>query len=279
MSLFAVKYLPNHGWVGAKNFDSTFKPSLVLKKSFRNNIERLYVWDSKTKYTEGINEHGICIFSSNIQTKQDPKEAKKHLQKVAEKNIQPRRYYSPDGLRIRKALEATDVNQAIAILKEQQIVGCTVVFDSNICIILESGHTETDHSEQEYISTERILPQSFSEARCRNGVLFPWLGDESFSLESKKRVQLVNSNLMTASEPADVLAAISDKELFSSSKQYKTAYQALLVPEAKKIHVRGIWCDMGVNVNRLNNVGGVTTFEITCMNRLGFSEHIMMKQL
>jgi hypothetical protein len=277
MSLFAVKYIPNYGWVGVKNFYTSFKPSLVIKKSFRHSVERLYFWNNDTKYTEGINEHGVCIFSSNIQTKQDPIEAKKFIKRSEDDIVvQPRRYYDPDGLRIRKALEAKDVTGALAILKEKQITGCTIVFDKNNCAIMESGFRLTNDNREEFICSIQMVSPMTSIVRDQSGVLLPWLGDEAYKHDSKIRMQIVQSNLMLAERPEDVLNAVSDEELLAYGK-YRAAYQGLLVPSELKLYARSLWCNMAVNVNRLNIVGGKTNFEIGCKNRPTFSEFTNLK--
>jgi hypothetical protein len=272
MSLFAVKYLPNHGWVAAKNFDYNFKPSLFVKKSFRKNVERLYVWDNATKYTEGLNEHGVCIFSSNIHTKQNPIESRKLLKNLKNGVVEPRRYYDPSGFSIRKALVAKDVNSAVEILKQRQISGCTVVFNENTCVLMESAFSVNDFGQEEYISSTKTLSPMEVQVRCQN----TFIGNESQKRESDIIVETVKSNLMLADVPNGVLNAISDDEFLISGK-YKTAFQALLIPSEKKLYVRSLWCKMAVNVNRLNTVGGKTIYEIGCSNKLSFSDFLNIK--
>ena len=65
MCVIAAKYFPNKGWVGVKNRDRTYYPSINIRKSMKDGIERLYIWDENTRYTEGLNEHGICILNAS----------------------------------------------------------------------------------------------------------------------------------------------------------------------------------------------------------------------
>jgi len=54
MCIVALKYFTDGGWVGVKNRDRNYKPNIRIRQSFRDDVERLYIWDDKTKYTEGI---------------------------------------------------------------------------------------------------------------------------------------------------------------------------------------------------------------------------------
>ena len=74
MCVIVAKYLEGLGWVGAKNRDRTYKPTITIKKSFRNGVERLLMWDTDTKWTEGVNEYGIAMIGA---ASGNPKQMKK----------------------------------------------------------------------------------------------------------------------------------------------------------------------------------------------------------
>ena len=75
MCVIAVKYLPDIGWIGVKNRDRGYYPEINIRKSNKHGIERCYIWDANTKYTEGVNEHGIGIISASMATISDEKGA------------------------------------------------------------------------------------------------------------------------------------------------------------------------------------------------------------
>ena len=74
MCVIAIRFFKDIGWVGVKNRDRNYRPTVHIKQSFRNNVERLYIWDEKTKYTEGLNEFGVSILSAAVAVKDDEKE-------------------------------------------------------------------------------------------------------------------------------------------------------------------------------------------------------------
>ena len=45
MCVIVAKYLPELGWIGVKNRDRGYYPVINIKKSFKNDIERIYIWD------------------------------------------------------------------------------------------------------------------------------------------------------------------------------------------------------------------------------------------
>ena len=92
MCIVALKHFDDLGWVGVKNRDRNYKPSIMVKQSFSRGIERIYLYDEKTKYTEGMNENGVSILSACTQVKKDEKEGTK---------VNPNSFEgSPDGKKI-----------------------------------------------------------------------------------------------------------------------------------------------------------------------------------
>ena len=288
MSLFVVKYLPQYGFVGAKNFEFTFKPNLILRKSFRWSTERLYVWDNISKYSEGINEHGICVFSSNITSALDSTEGRREATPEQKAKAKAKKYHSPDGLRIRKALSESSVQKTINKLIELQIVGCTVVFDTNMCILMESGFIKDEQSSSEkFVYETRIMNPTDSIVRVNHGILLPWLGysssvpeEKELRRESEHKQKLIEEALFRAQTPIELLDSISSKELLSKGQYSKsrTAFQILLKPSEKTLHARACWCSLAANLNRLNSMTGKTSFEISSPKKMSFMEHLSFKQ-
>lgn len=77
MCVIAVKYFEDIGWVGAKNRDRNYQPKVNIVQSNRTGVQRLYIDDALTRYTEGLNEYGVCILSAALSVKNDEKEAEK----------------------------------------------------------------------------------------------------------------------------------------------------------------------------------------------------------
>ena len=105
MCTIGVKYLDQHGWVGVKNRDRNYKTDVEIVQSNRFGTQRLYIDDKLTRWTEGLNEHGVAIISSSFSVKSDEKEGDKIALKKKHKDKRNRAgYYSSDGKLIRQAL-------------------------------------------------------------------------------------------------------------------------------------------------------------------------------
>ena len=128
MCVLAAKYFDGIGWAAAKCRDRNYLPTVNFRKSYRNDIERLYIWDETTKYTEGLNENGVCIISAALATKADEKE------KAGEDS---RNFYSPDGKKIRDALLEPTVKDAVKRIIKSELNGHTFVFDAHNMYIIE----------------------------------------------------------------------------------------------------------------------------------------------
>ncbi len=102
MCVVAVKYFDGVGFVGAKNRDRNYLPSIQIIQSNRTGVQRLYIDDLKSRYTEGLNEFGLCILSASLSVKSDEKEGDK-VDALQRKRNDPG-FMSPDGKTIRDAL-------------------------------------------------------------------------------------------------------------------------------------------------------------------------------
>ena len=122
MCVIAAKYFEKTGWVGVKNRDRNYKPTVHVRQSYRGGIERMYIWDEKTKYTEGLNEFGVSILSAAVATKKDEQEGFKN----DEQDDVDRPFFSPDGKKIRKALNVTD---------DLSLVDCLIIYPDQNSLI------------------------------------------------------------------------------------------------------------------------------------------------
>jgi hypothetical protein len=281
MCVVCCKYIPEHGWVIAKNRDRNYKPIIRIRKSFRRDIERLYIWDEKTKYTEGVNEFGVGIISASVTVKEDEAEGSKATQGKTTINKKKRTFYSPDGLRIRTALfEKTAVDAARALI-ELEIPGNTIVADADRCFLLEGAFIDTD----EYVYELIEVPKDKIAVRTNHGIFLPWTGYSDSIPEQKEkrkssevRYQKVTKPLRQATTFDEVLESLSSTDdnnpqmnplRFDIKKNaMRTTGQIVIVPKEKTLHYRAIWCETIFDLDKLNTEEEKTFFEAVSTRKL-----------
>lgn len=283
MCVVACTYLKDLGWVIAKNRDRNYKPIVRIRKSFRRDVERLYIWDERTKYTEGINEFGVAIVSASVTVKEDEAEGTQALQNRKDKSIKikNRTYYAPDGLRIRTALFEKTAAEATKKLIELEIPGNTIVADKERCFLLEGAFLDTD----EYVYKLIEVPQDKVAVRTNHGILLPWTGysaDVPEQAESRKssevRYKKVAEGLRTAKtidDFLDVLSSTDDENPQMNPLRHdvtknvmRTTGQILLVPKEHTLHYRSIWCETIFDMDKLNTKEERTFFEVVSTRKL-----------
>jgi hypothetical protein len=122
MCVIAAKYFKNVGWVGVKNRDRKYKPKVTIKQSKRGGIEKMFIYDNKTHYTEGLNEFGICILHTALIGPTELVEL--------DYGLPPdKRNGHNDALTIRKALTTKNIKDALKVIEESEVEGNTVVFN------------------------------------------------------------------------------------------------------------------------------------------------------
>jgi hypothetical protein len=281
MCVVACKYIENIGWVLAKNRDRNYKPIVRIRKSFRENTERLYIWDEKTKYTEGVNEFGVGIISASVTVKEDEAEGAKASKKTPDISRKPRTFYSPDGLRIRTALfEKTAIDAARALI-ELEIPGNTIVADKERCFLIEGGFIQ----ENEYVYRVVEVPKDKIAVRTNHGIFLTWTGysrevpDQVEKRESSEvRYEKAVAGLKKAKTFDDILEAMSlvDDEnpqmnplrLDTSRNSMRTTGQIIIVPNEHTLHYRAIWCETLFDLDKLNTENEKTFFEIVSTRKL-----------
>jgi hypothetical protein len=281
MCVVCCKYIPEHGWVIAKNRDRNYKPIIRIRKSFRRNIERLYIWDEKTKYTEGVNEFGVGIVSASVTVKEDEAEGSKATQGKTTINKKKRTFYSPDGLRIRTALFEKTAAEAARTLIELEIPGNTIVADADRCFLLEGAFIDTD----EYVYELIEVPKDRIAVRTNHGIFLPWTGySESIPEQKEKRkssearYERVTKPLKQATSFDEVLESLSSTDdnnpqmnplRFDVRKNaMRTTGQIVIVPKEKTLHYRAIWCETIFDLDKLNTNEEKTFFEAVSTRKL-----------
>lgn len=286
MCVVIAKHLPDHGWVLAKNRDRNYKPVISMKQSHRKGIERLYMQDDKTRYTEGVNEHGVAIVSASVMVKKDEKEGAASGSDDQSQRI----FYSPDGIRIRNALLKRTAKAALDELIKLQIPGNTFVADDKDCFLLEGAFKNQDETQRnrEYIYKTKKLKKTEAVARTNHGIFIPWSGyqnnkdnpHEKASRESSEmRLKIIEKELNKIKKPEDFLEALSQRpesdpqlnpiRIDEKRKAMRTTGQLLMIPKERTLHYRPIWSEIKMdNFNKVNNIKSKTFYEIISSRKL-----------
>lgn len=290
MCVVAVKYIKGYGWCGAKNRDRNYKTTIEVVNSNRNDIQRLYIDDKTTRWTEGINEYGLGIISASFSVKSDEKEGEKV---VAQKK---KAMVSPDGLSIRNALLLKDPKSAATALIQSELAGATFIFNSNTCYLLEGGYTVKKEAADEtnprkYIYNLKEIKQSDGHCvRTNHGIDLTFLGYSKNAKDphiarsrksSESRWEAVNSYLRDNEilDPSDLLDALSQnphEDTFlnpirqgdTKKNEMVTTGQLLINAKERVLHYRPIYSSVNFDYTKLNGVKSKTFFEIISSRKL-----------
>lgn len=115
-----------------KNRDRAYVASIEIVHELIDGVEVVYLHDTITDWSEGMNEYGIGIVNSALQVKEDEKEGLKKKKKSG-----PRQ--SKDGLKIRTALSKKTLKSVLKSIIEYHgkdpnkvgVTGETLVSDAN----------------------------------------------------------------------------------------------------------------------------------------------------
>jgi len=288
MCVVAVKHFKDVGWVGVKNRDRNYKPTVHIKQSFRGGIERLYIWDEKTKYTEGVNEFGIAIISAAVATKKDEKEV---ANAAGEES-----FFSPDGKKIRTALLEKSLDKVIAKIIELEVPGNTFAFTKDKCFLIEGAYTDEEMTDYQWKKVE--IKKDETCVRTNHGILLGFAGyqdgpdadeDEKASRNSSEmRLEKTKQAIKKVKEGRDMLDCISDSTSdknpqlnpLRTSKTHGstilvTTGQLMLIPSELTLCYRPIWSEIEFNFNRLDGATRKTQFEVISKKKLvSFAEFI-----
>jgi len=303
MCVVAVKYIKGFGFCGAKNRDRNYATKIKVINSNRNDVQRLYIDDQTTRWTEGINEFGLGIVSASFSVQSDEKEG----EKVLAKNKSKSPMVSPDGLAIRNALLLDNPKTAAKYLIENELAGATFIFNRETCYLLEGGFTvkkadSTKEAPREYVyNLKEITKKDGYAVRTNHGIDMPMLGYSAKSDDpnikksrdsSEERWKIVNNYLRDTKivEPSGLLDAMSqspNKDVFMNPIRMGdpkkgdmcTTGQLLVLPAECTLHYRPIFSSVEFNYNKLSNETNKTFFEIISSRKLlSFSQFVKKDQ-
>lgn len=270
MCVVVAKYFPEIGWVGVKNRDRNYTPDLSFRKQNNKNTEVLYFWDDITQYCEGMNDSGICILSASLMVLDDEKE-------ITIRSKTP----SKDGVKIKKALELTDIKAVAMSLIKQKLPGCTIIFNQETCYLLEGAWEPGGYEDEEYRYKIREIPHDETVARTNHGIWLDWAGyqhndedsGESMSAVSSRARQLIAQKIVDDAEtPAQLIDNLTKKyvdnwqlnamRLADEKKMMRTTAQLMLVPKDSTMFVRPIQSNITFNFWKLNKPGSKLWVEL-----------------
>lgn len=274
MCVITARYWPQiKSWSLCKNRDRNYEPVVNFRKSLRDNVERLLLWDEVTKYSEGVNEYGIGIVTASVLNGKDSNEFSKGEDR--------RDFYSPDGKKIRDALLCKTVESALKYLIDNKLSGNTFVADHEDCYLLE-GICDGDHDE---VFTYKVVKLDKGDRVCRtnHGILIPRAGyqrcdDKEQTLNrigSESRFMLAQHMTDHAKGPMDHLNRLTYHKnenqqlnccrLDTGRDALRTTGQLMIIPRRRTLYYRPIMCDLNYDFQKLNLSDSKTYFEILSM--------------
>ena len=291
MCVIAAKYFKESGWVAAKNRDRNYLPSIKIIQSNRKGVQRMYIYDEATKYTEGLNEFGVCIVSAAMDVFDDEKEREAG-------------FVSTYGKKIRDALLEKSPQAALKKLIDTQLAGATLIFNERECWLLEAGFDvlKKDASKdnpREYKFEKRRLENKVGNTvvRTNHGVFVPEIGyqpnddrknsdAQAARKSSETRMKYTEDSLKKVKQVTDMLDGLAvkdaDKDKFLNpirlgnpeKGEMVTTGQLMLVAKERTLSYRPLFSEIEVNYSSLNGPDKKTYFEIVSSRDLiAFKEH------
>jgi len=275
-----AKHFPETGWVLAKNRDRNYSPTIKMVQTKRGGVERLYLYDLQTGYSEGINEHGVAIVSAAVSVKSDEKEGKAKRSKV--------NGTSKDGKRIRQALLATTAKDALKSLIDSRIPGNTFITDGKTCYLLEAGYRNTDERERGEYRHEVVKCQvGKTYVRTNHGILLPYLGynpkdpsQREKAKSSRTRYDVAHKEADGCNDPQELLNSIGVtpsknpqmnpiRLAKNTPEDMLTTGQILIIASQHTLTYRPTLSEVELdNYNKINGVSSKTYFEIISNRQL-----------
>jgi len=257
--------------------------------------------DSKTKWTEGLNRDGIAIISTATAVIKDEKEST--ISSSSSDN--PQAFASPGGKTIRNALLLHDLDEIVKYLVDDELIGNSVVFNKDRCVLIESTMAEDPKSDDlKFVYATKEISKSETVVRTNHGILIEagytpnYDGDipnlkDKMAVAYKSSVERMNrviKELDKIEDARDMLAAISTTDnkkaqlnpvRFSSTHSKSvmvTTGQIMMVPSEMTLSYRPVWCYIDMkNINNVDSHKTDTYFQLLSA-RVFRSELISFKE-
>ena len=245
MCVIIAKYFDGIGWAGAKNRDRNYTPALDFIEDSTNGVDRMMMHDQVTGYREGINSRGISILNTSLDVYDDESEVEAGTANT-----------SPDGKNIAEALAQSSIQDAVKVLINSKLGGCTMVFDQDDLYLIEASDWDGN---KPYKYVVKQIPKNKMLARTNHGM---WLQDAGYQrdpvnkshtlsrISSESRLALAQAVVKTAQKPEDLVDGmcqvyINDPQLnimrtSTQRKKMRTTSQQLCVPQERTLYCRSV---------------------------------------
>lgn len=245
MCVIVAKYFDGIGWAGAKNRDRNYTPKLDFIEDEKDGIDRMMMHDEITGYKEGINNHGVSILNTSLDVYDDESEVEAGTAKT-----------SPDGRIISEALLKDTAVEAVKVIVQRKMGGCTIVFDRDNMFLVEASDWDRT---KPYKYIAKRIPKTETVARTNHGIWIPTAGyqrrdnnkSETLSrISSESRLAQAQTLVDLALGPEDLVDGmcqvyIRDPQLnimrtSTERKKMRTTSQQLCVPSEKTLYCRPV---------------------------------------
>jgi hypothetical protein len=272
----AAKYFDESGWVGVKNRDRTYKANVTIKQSFRRGVERLFIFDNKSHYTEGLNEHGICILATT-QYWALPDQNSEEWEAITTPL-----HGTPKA--VRDALYEKDIKKAVQIIIDHKTKGNIFVFNRDQLFAIEGYNVNKADDDTYKHSITEIKSSDGIVVRANHNVYLDGNPPESkydrISMKSSKtRVEKVEE-LIKHAEREHMLMPVSDTSnsdpnmnplrlvTKEGDKHLRTTAQLMLIPAQLTLKYKPIWGKIDFDFEKLNSPNSKTFFEVISNKKL-----------
>jgi hypothetical protein len=245
MCIIVAKYFPDIGWAGAKNRDRNYTPTLDFIEDNQDGVGRMMMHDQVTGYKEGINSTGLSILNTSLDVMDDETE-------VEAGTVDS----SPDGKIIAQALLFTEPLDAVKLLVEKNLGGCTIVFNQDTLYLIEGTD---DDGTGPYRFIVKKIDKNNTVARANHGL---WIKDAGYQrnpqdeseylgrISSDARLLQAEAVVEAAKKPEDLVDGmckvyVNDSQLnimrtSTERKKMRTTSQQLCVPKERTLYCRPI---------------------------------------
>ena len=257
MCVIIAKYFEGIGWVGAKNRDRNYIPTLDFIETSNHGVERMMMHDQITGYKEGINSHGVSILNTSLDIYDDESEVDAG---TAES--------SPDGRHISLALLQDNAIDAVKVIIKRKMGGCTIVFDRDNMFLIEASDQD---GTKPYKYKVKKIPPTETVARTNHGIWLDWAGyqmkpnnkSETLSrISSEARLKQAEAVVAAAKDPEDLVDGmcqvyINNPQLnimrtSTETKKMRTTSQQLCIPSERTLYCRPVSSHVQFDFWKLN---------------------------
>lgn len=247
----------------AKNRDRAYKPTLEVVHELIDGTEVAYLHDIDTDWSEGVNEYGIAIVNTALDTDFDENEGERKKpitnRRVIRKDAKIK---SNDGAIMRHALAQKTIDAAVKVLSTYKggLAGHTIVATTKKVITIEYG-TELKKSITPYTETHK--PDEMI-VRTNHGIHYPHIGytpknDERGYESSVERKNNAEAILRDVEDWHDVLPALRH-QMFNKRSPLNLVRdtEGMWTTSQTLINLSSLMLEIDYFKNKIESMRGVT---------------------